>query len=86
MLGIHMEMEILILKKEVGYASLKMLMDIDGKDPAGIYKYIMLYKTKEAEGLNFLRKGGVAYVIEQEVNWMFLSCEYDFGLGFWFLF
>jgi hypothetical protein len=81
-----MEMEILILKKAVGYASLKMLMDISGKDHAGSYRCIMFYKTKKAKGLNFLRKGGVTYVIEQEVNWTFLSCEHDFILGFWFLF
>jgi len=59
-----MGMGILILKKASKYASLKMLMDISGKDHAGIFKFIMFYKIDEAEGLNFLRTGGVTYVIE----------------------
>jgi len=62
----------LILKKETKYASLKMLMKISGKDPAGIYKSIMFYKIKEAEGLNFLKKGKVTYAIGQEVTWISL--------------
>jgi hypothetical protein len=45
-----------------------MPMDSNGKDPAGIYKSITFYKIKEAEGLNFLRKGGVTYVTEQGVT------------------
>ncbi len=53
---------ILILKKAIKYASLKMLMEINAKDLARIYKSIMFYKVKEAEGLNFLKKGGVTYV------------------------
>ncbi len=71
-------MEILILKKAVGYVSLKMLMDINGKDLTRIYRSIMFYRTKKAEGLNFLRKGGVTYVTKQEVSWIFLSCEHNF--------
>jgi hypothetical protein len=59
-----MGMGILILKKASKYASLKMLMDISGKDHTGIFKSIMFYKIDEAEGLNFLRNGGVTYVIE----------------------
>ncbi len=39
-----------------------MLMEINAKDLARIYKSIMFYKVKEAEGLNFLKKGGVTYV------------------------
>jgi len=39
-----------------------MLMGISGKDSVGIYKSITLHKIEEAEGLNFLRKGGVTYV------------------------
>jgi hypothetical protein len=35
-----------------------MLMEINGKDLAWIYKSIMFYMIEEAEGLNFLRKGG----------------------------
>jgi len=81
-----MGMEILILKKVAGYASLKMLMGISGKDHVGIYRSIMFYKTKEIEGFNFLRKGRVTYVTEQEVNWIFLSCEHNKFLGFWFCF
>jgi hypothetical protein len=62
-----MGLEILILKKATKYASFKMLMGISGKDPAGIYKSITFYKIEEAEGLNFLRKGGVTYVTGQGV-------------------
>jgi hypothetical protein len=58
-----MEMEILILKKVAGYASLKMLMDISGNDPVRIYRSIMFYRIKEVDRLDFLRKGGVTYVI-----------------------
>jgi hypothetical protein len=57
-----MGMGILILKKEVGYASLKMLMGINGKDHTWIYRFIMFCRTKEVEGFNFLKKGGVTYV------------------------
>jgi hypothetical protein len=52
----------LILKKVIEYASLKMLMDISGKDHAWIFKSIMSYKIDEVEGLSFLRNGGVTYV------------------------
>jgi hypothetical protein len=41
-------------------------MGINGKDLAGIYKSI--YKIKEVEGLNFLKKGGVTYVTGQGVT------------------
>jgi len=58
----------LILKKVIEYASLKMLMDISGKDHAWIFKSIMFYKIDEAEGLNFLKNGGVTYVTEQQVT------------------
>jgi hypothetical protein len=51
-----MEMEVLILKKATGYASLKMLMDISGKDPIGIYRSIMFYRTKKIEGFNFFNE------------------------------
>ncbi len=61
----QMELEILILKKVAEYASLKMLMEISGKDPARIYKSIMFYKIKEVKGFNFLRKEGVTYVAGQ---------------------
>jgi hypothetical protein len=40
-------------------------MDINGKNLVGIFKSIMFYKIDEAEGLNFLRNGGVTYVTEQ---------------------
>jgi hypothetical protein len=63
-----MEKETLILKRAAESASLRMPMDSNGKDPAGIYKSITFYKIKEAEGLNFLRKGGVTYVTEQGVT------------------
>ncbi len=62
-----MEKETLILKRAIESTSLRMLMDNNGKDPVGIYKSITFYKIKEAEGLNFLRKGGVTYVTEQGV-------------------
>ncbi len=52
----------MILKKAVEYASFRILMGINGKDPARIYKSITFYKIKKVEGLNFLRKGGVTYV------------------------
>jgi len=55
-------LEILILKKATEYASFRMLMGISGKDPVGIYKSITLHKIEGAEGLSFLRKGGVTYV------------------------
>jgi hypothetical protein len=61
-------LEIVILKKAVEYASFRMLMGINGKDLPGIYKSITFYKIKEVEGFNFLRKGGVTYVIGQEVT------------------
>jgi hypothetical protein len=62
-----MGMGIMILKKEVGYASLNMLMGISGKDHVKIYRSIMFYRTEETEGLNFLRKGGVTYVTKRKV-------------------
>jgi hypothetical protein len=58
----QMGLEILILKKAAEYASFRMLMGISGKDPVGIYKSITLHKIEGAEGLSFLRKGGVTYV------------------------
>jgi hypothetical protein len=67
----QMELEILILKKAVEYASFKMLMEISGKDHVGIYKSIIFYKIEEVEGLNFLRKRG-AYMTKQEVIWISL--------------
>jgi hypothetical protein len=63
-----MGFEILILKKGAKYASFRMLMGINGKDLAGIYKSITLHKIKGVEGLNFLRKGGVTYVTRQGVT------------------
>jgi hypothetical protein len=60
----QMGLEIFVLKKAAEYALLKMLMEISGKDPTRFYKSIMFYKLKEAEGLNFLRKGGFTYVTE----------------------
>jgi hypothetical protein len=39
-------------------------MGISGKDPARIFKSIILHKVKRAEGLSFLRNGGVTYVID----------------------
>jgi hypothetical protein len=57
--------ETLILKQATKYASLRTLMDINGKNITGIFKFIMFYKIDEAEGLNFLRNGGVTYVTEQ---------------------
>jgi hypothetical protein len=50
------------LKKAAEYASFKMLMEISGKDLTGIYRSIMFYWIKEAEGLSFLREGGVTHV------------------------
>ncbi len=53
---------ILTSKKEARYALYRTLMGTSGKDPAGIFKSITLLKVKRAEGLNFLRNGGVTYV------------------------
>ncbi len=50
------------LKKVAGYALFKTLMGISGRDPAEIYKSITLHKIRRAEGLSFLRNGGVTYV------------------------
>ncbi len=50
------------LKKAAKYALFKTLMRISGRDPAEIFKSITLHKVRRAEGLNFLRKGGVTYV------------------------
>jgi len=63
-----MGMETLILKKATEYASLKMLMDINGKDHTWIFKSIMFYKIDEVEGFNFSRNGGVTYVTEQKIT------------------
>jgi len=54
-----MGLGILTLKKAAGYALFRTLMGISGKDPAEIYKPITLHKIRRAEGLSFLRKGGV---------------------------
>jgi len=67
----QMGLEILILIKAIEYASLKMLMEINGKDPVRIYKS-MFYRIEEAEGLIFLRKRRVTYVTGQEVAWISL--------------
>ncbi len=64
----YMGLEILILKKAIEYASIKMMMGISGKDPVGIYKSIMFYKIEKVEGLSFLRKGGVTYVTSEGVT------------------
>ncbi len=56
----------MILKRAADSASLRMPMDNSGKDPARIYKSITFYKIKEADGLIFLRKGGVTYVTNRE--------------------
>jgi hypothetical protein len=37
-------------------------MGISGKDQGGIFKFITLHKVRRAEGLSFLRNGGVTYV------------------------
>jgi hypothetical protein len=42
-------------------------MGISGKDPAKIFKSITLHKIRRAEGLSFLRNGGVTYVTGQRV-------------------
>jgi hypothetical protein len=55
------------LKKAAGYALFRMLMGISGKDPAKIFKSITLHKIRRAEGLSFLRNGGVTYVTGQRV-------------------
>jgi hypothetical protein len=39
-----------------------------GKIPQGFTKSITFYKIKEAEGLSFLRKGGVTYMTKQGVT------------------
>jgi len=62
-----MGLEILTLKKAAGYASFRMLMVINGKNPVGIYKSITLHKIRRADGLSLLRNGGVTYVTGQGV-------------------
>jgi hypothetical protein len=57
-----MELEILILKKVAEYASFKMLMGINGKNLAWIFKSIMFYKIEKVEGLGFLKNGRDTYV------------------------
>jgi hypothetical protein len=52
-------------------------MGISGKDPAEIYKSITLHKIRRAEGLSFLRNGGVTYVTGQGVT--------EQGAYLWFL-
>jgi len=59
---------ILILKKATKYVSLKIQMDINGKDRIGIFKSIMFYKIDEAKGFKFLRNERVTYAIEQKVT------------------
>jgi hypothetical protein len=59
---------ILILKKATKYASSKMLMDINGKDQVGIFKFIMFYKIDEDQGFSFLRNRGVTYMTKQQVT------------------
>jgi len=57
-------------------------MGIKGKDHGGIFKFITLLKVRRAEGLSFLRNGGVTYVTGNRVvergpgdgSWV---CEYD---------
>jgi hypothetical protein len=62
-----MGMGTLILKKATKYASLKMLIDINGKDHTWTFKCIMFYTIDEVEGLNFLRNRGVTYVTGQKL-------------------
>jgi hypothetical protein len=57
-----MGLGILTLKKAAGYALFRTLMGISGKNLAEIFKSITLHKVRTAEGLSFLRKGGVTYV------------------------
>jgi hypothetical protein len=59
--------EILTLMKGAGYALFRMLMEISGKDPVGIFKSIILHKVRRAEGLSFLRNRGVTYVTDYGV-------------------
>jgi hypothetical protein len=61
-LDMQVGMGTLILKKATNYPSLKMLIDINGKDHTRTFKCIMFYMINEAEGLNFLRNGRVTYV------------------------
>jgi hypothetical protein len=72
-------------KKEARYALYRMLMGTSGKGPARIFKSITLLKVRRAEGLSFLRNGGVTYVTGNRVvergpgddSWV---CESDFLL------
>jgi hypothetical protein len=80
-----MGMEILILKKAIGYASLKISMGINGKIYVGIYRSIMFYRIEEDEGFNFLRKGRFTYVTGHEVNWIFFHVNTTSFWGFGFV-
>jgi hypothetical protein len=62
-----MGLGILTLKKATGYALFRTLMGISGKDPVEIFKSITLHKIRRAEGLSFLRNGGVTYVTGHRV-------------------
>jgi hypothetical protein len=53
--------------KGAGSAFFKTVMGISGRDPAGITKSITFHKDRRAEGLSFLRNGGVTYVTDYGV-------------------
>jgi len=71
---------ILTSKKGAEYALFKTLMGISGKDHGGILKCITLHKVRRAEGLSFLRNGGVTYVTEHGVTkqWNYADSDPDF--------
>jgi hypothetical protein len=63
------------LKKGAGYALFRTLMGIGGKDPAEIFKSIILRKVRRAEGLSLLKNGRVTYV----TNYGVAERQPDFG-------
>jgi len=50
-------------------------MGTNGKDHGGIFKCITLHKACRAEGLSFLRNGGVTYVAGHGVTEQCCCCD-----------
>jgi hypothetical protein len=62
-------------KKGSEYALFKTLMGTNGKDHGGIFKCITPHKAYKAEGLSFLRNGGVTYVTGHGVTGQLCCCD-----------
>jgi hypothetical protein len=64
----------LILKRAVGYASLKMVMGISGKDHIRIYKFTMFYMIEKSRGTQLFKegKGYVCDLTRRELDNIFM--------------